>query len=96
MRWEDNHTPGGLHEGLAGGWGGVILLMGTQALFETLYRDEYNREVRVGNCTMRVLLEGLAGGWGCPPHIGNTRVVGAEHTGVNTSMPLPRSTLNGS
>ena len=50
MGWEDTRTPGGLLEGLTGGWGGVILLMRTQGWCEVMYPG--------------CLLEGLAGGWG--------------------------------
>ena len=41
MGWEDTLTPGGLFEGLAGSWGGVILPMGTLGWCEARYLDEH-------------------------------------------------------
>ena len=40
MGLEDTRTPGGMLEGLAGGWSGVILLMGTRGWCEARYWDE--------------------------------------------------------
>ena len=41
MGWEDTRTTGGLLEGLAGGCGGVILLMGTRGWCEERYQNEH-------------------------------------------------------
>ena len=41
VRWKDTRTPGGLLEGLTGGWYEVIFLMGTRGWYEVRYQDAH-------------------------------------------------------